>query len=468
VAHVLVIDDDAAIRSALSALLRHRSHQVTFANDGEEGVSTYAQHRPDLVIMDLTMPRLNGVEALARIRQHDPTAVAIFVTAFGTVRSAVEAMKVGGFDFLTKPFDNDELILAVERALAFKHLTSKVARLEADLDGRSSFPGIVGRSPVLLESLRMLSRVARVDATVLLLGESGTGKGLAASSLHRQSPRASGPFVALNCGAIPQTLAESELFGHERGAFTDAKETRAGRFEQAHGGTIFLDEVGELPLDLQTKLLRVLEDKVIWRVGGRQALPIDVRVIAATNRDLKDAITRGAFREDLFWRLNVFTITLPPLRERREDLALLIDHLIERLNARLALQCRGVSRQASQKLEAHDWPGNIRELENVLQRAMILGDGPMIEGHNISLEGPPGAPSAENVADDAIAGNLEDIVRRATDRIERTLIETTLSQFKGNRGRAAAALGIGRRTLFRKMKRWELVATDAADTDEPD
>lgn len=468
-AHILVIDDDAAIRGALEALLTHHGYSVELASNGDLGIRAYAARRADLIILDLTMPGLSGVDTLARIRHVDREALAVFLTAFGTIRSAVEAMRVGGFDFLTKPFDNDELVLTIERALSFQQLHSRVARLEADVDGRATFNAIIGRSPAILDAVRTLSKVARVDTTVLLLGESGTGKELAARSLHRQSRRASRPFLPINCGAIPTTLADAELFGHERGAFTDARESRAGRFEQAEGGTLFLDEVGELPLEVQAKLLRVLQEREIWRVGGRRPIAVDVRVIAATNRNLEDAMAKGAFREDLFWRLNVFALTLPPLRERRDDIPLLIDHLIDRLNARLTLQIRGVSDAVRDQLMAHDWPGNVRELENVLQRAMILAEGPLIEvshllagiGRRMATRlGDPGA------VDPILPGSLDDLVRRATDRVERALIENTLAQCRGNRTKTAAALGISRRTLFSKLKRWELVSADEPEDPE--
>lgn len=465
-AQILVVDDDSAIRGALDALLTFHKHTVFLASGGEEGIKTYSEIRPELVILDLTMPGgLSGVETLARIRHADPDVIAVFLTAYGTIRSAVEAIRVGGFDFLTKPFDNDELMLTIDRALAVKQLRSRVARLEADLDSRASFPAIVGRSSKLIEAVRTLSKVARVDTTVLLLGESGTGKELAARSVHRQSPRASRPFVALNCGAIPATLAETELFGHDRGAFTDAKESRAGRFEQAEGGTLFLDEVGELPLEVQAKLLRVLQEREVSRVGGRRPIPINVRVIAATNRNLDEAVAKGLFREDLFWRLNVFAVTLPPLRDRQEDIPLLIDHLLDRLNGQLSLQVRGVSDEVRRQLVAYDWPGNVRQLENVLQRAMILADGPTIDQVDLGQEGTgrQAPPSAESTR--APAGTLDELVKRATDHIERNLIESTLAQCRGNRTRAAATLGISRRTLFSKLKRWQLTGDDQDDSE---
>jgi DNA-binding NtrC family response regulator len=458
-AHILIVDDEPGVRAALSALLDHHGHTVDIAGTGEAGVAAYVQRRPDVVVLDLTLPDIGGVEVLARIRRHDPRATAIFLTAFGSIRSAVEAMRVGGYDFLTKPFDNDELILALNRALGYQQLSQRVQRLEEDLETRTTFPSIVGRSPAIQEALRRLAKVARLDTTVLLLGESGTGKELAATGLHHQSGRAHQPFVAINCGAIPATLAESELFGHERGAFTDAREARAGRFEQANGGTIFLDEVGELPLETQAKLLRVLQEREVCRVGGKRPISVDVRVVAATNRHLEIEVRDGRFRSDLFWRLNVFDVRLPPLRERREDLPLLINHILDRLNAKLGLRIAGLSPAARARLIAHDWPGNIRELENVLQRAMILTDHAVIDDSDLAshIGSLPSSAPAEDDAEPGPNGSMDQIIARTTDRIERALIENTMAQCRGNRSRAAAALGISRRTLFNKLKKFELV-----------
>lgn len=462
-ARILVVDDDPGVRGALSALLQYHGHVVELAVDGEAGVAAHAQRPPDLAILDLTLPGINGVQTFERIRQRDTSALAIFLTAFGTIRSAVEAIRLGGFDFLTKPFDNDELMVTIDRALAFRRLTERVATLEADLETSSKFSAIIGRSAAMRDVLRKLAKVAQLDTTVLLLGESGTGKELVAQSLHRHSRRASKPFVAINCGAIAPTLVESELFGHERGAFTDARETRPGRFEQADSGTILLDEVGELPLQAQATLLRVLQEREVSRIGGRRPIPIDVRVVAATNRNLEQAVVSGAFRSDLYYRLNVFEVTLPPLRQRRDDLPLLIEHFIDRLNGRLGLRIQGVSPTALERLLAYDWPGNVRELENVLQRAMILADGPMIEPSNLPAARTPArdVSTTENYAD--LPGRFEEVVAKATERVERTLIENTLALCHGNRTKTAAALGMSRRTLFTKLKKLQVVSEHDVD-----
>lgn len=458
-ANILIVDDEAALRAALSALLESAGHAVRTADSGEAAIEAYAARPADAVILDLTLPGINGVETLERLRAGDPHVVAIFLTAFGTIRSAVDAIRAGGFDFLEKPFDNDELLIVIDRALRFRQLDGQVRRLEEDLASRTAFPGIVGRSAALQDSLRLLGRVAGLDTTVLLLGESGTGKELAARNLHDQSARAAGPFVALNCGAIPATLAEAELFGYERGAFTDARDSRAGKFEQANGGTLFLDEIGELPADTQTKLLRVLQEREVTRLGGRRPMAVDVRIIAATNRDLHRAVDDGAFRSDLYYRINAFAIELPPLRDRAGDVPLLTRYLLERLSQRLGLAVPAISPGAMAQLEAHAWRGNIRELENVLQRALIMSDGGVIRAFSLAAPNAvapmPIVPAAER---------LDDVVAQATSRIERAMIQASLTEHNGNRSRTASALGISRRTLFTKMKTHGL--TGPGETDE--
>jgi DNA-binding NtrC family response regulator len=456
-ANILVVDDEAALRAALSALLETAGHTVRLADRGEAALDAYRQRPADVVILDLTLPGINGVQTLEKLLAIDRQAVAIFLTAFGTIRTAVDAIRAGGFDFLEKPFDNDELLIVIDRALRFRHLDGQVRRLEEDLASQSAFPGIVGRSEALRAALRLLARVSALDTTVLLLGESGTGKELVARNLHEQSPRAGGPFVALNCGAIPATLAEAELFGYERGAFTDARDSRAGKFEHADGGTLFLDEIGELPAETQTKLLRVLQEREVTRLGGRKPVPVDVRIVAATNRDLHQAVDQGRFRSDLFYRINAFAIELPPLRDRAGDVPLLTRYLLERISQRLGLAVPKVSPAAMAQLESHTWPGNIRELENVLQRAVIMTDGGVINAFPLSS---PGA-SLPAISPDA---RLDDVVAQATARIERAMIQASLREHGGNRSRTATALGISRRTLFTKMKTHGL--TGPGETDE--
>jgi len=458
-AHILVVDDEARVREAICRLLESKGHTVSAAGSGEQALEVTGQHSPDLIVMDITLPGIDGVETLRRLRERGVESVAIFMTAYGSVRSAVDAMRAGGFDYLSKPFDNDDLMITVERGLRLRALDKRVAGLEEDLRARTAFAGIVGQSAAIQSVLRDLAKVAQSSTTVLLLGESGTGKELAAKSLHRQSPRARGPFVAINCGAITPTLAESELFGHERGAFTDARESRGGKFEQAQRGTLFLDEVGELTLDLQTKLLRVIQEREVVRVGGRQSIPLDVRIVAATNRDLQSAVAAGRFRDDLYWRLSVFPIALPALRDRREDIPLLIDNLLDHLNAELGLKVVGLSAAALNEMLAYSWPGNVRELANVLRRAMIVTESSVIESSDLLLQRPTQS-SPHDAAAGAETGSLVDAVARATDRIERTMIESALAEAKGNRSEAAIILGINRRTLFTKMRRLQLTLDD--------
>jgi DNA-binding NtrC family response regulator len=462
-AHILVVDDETRIRQAVTRLLEHHHHRVTAVESGEAAIAKIGADPADVAILDINLPGIDGVETLRQIRAKDPDTLVIFMTAFASVRSAVDAMKAGGFDYLTKPFDNDDLLITIERAVRLRSLDKRVVGLEADLHARTVFSGIVGQSPALLQVLRSLAKVSQTNTTVLLLGESGTGKELAARSLHRQSPRANGPFVAINCGAIPAALAESELFGHEKGAFTDARETRAGKWEQANGGTIFLDEVGELSPEVQTKLLRVIQEREVTRVGGRSPIPVDVRIVAATNRDLEAAVAAGHFRDDLYWRLNTFPIALPMLRERVGDLPILINHLLDVLNAELGLAVTGVSDAAMYKLTHHTWPGNVRELANVLRRAMIVTETSTIGVDDLLLTRRAATPSQ---ADESVSPTapLADVVARATDRIERAMIETAMAECLGNRSAAAERLGLHRRTLFSKMRRLHLT-TDEDDKD---
>jgi len=456
---ILVVDDEPKIREALCRLLQHEGHVVHAAESGGAAIRAFEQGGIDLTLLDIALPDMNGLDVFNRLREKDASALCVFITAYGTVRSAVEAMRSGAFDYVTKPFDNQDLLANVERALQVRRLAKQVDELQMDLKSRSAFTGILGDSAGIRTALRTLAKAAPTDATVLLTGESGTGKELAARSLHRQSRRVAGPFVPVNCAAVPTTLAEAEFFGTERGAFTDAKESRPGYFEQAHGGTLFLDEVGELPLELQAKLLRVLQEREVTRLGGRRTTPVDVRVIAATNRELQKQVTAGRFREDLFWRLNVFPIHLPPLRERLEDLPSLTAHFIDRLNVELGTQATGVSENVLLLFGAHPWPGNVRELENAVRYAMIMAEGATLKPEQFpSLQEP--ASQAEAVG---AVTSLADLVARSTERVERTAIQATLKRHRGNRTATAIALGIGRRTLFTKMRLLGLVEAEAVD-----
>ena len=453
---ILVVDDEPNLREALRYLLLERGYSVDAVGSGEEAVVHHQQQPYDLLVLDMNLPGITGLAALTQIRATTPDVAAVFITAYGSIASAVEAIRAGGYDYLTKPFDNDDVALTVQRALEHRRLTMRVQELEADLATRTEFVGIVGRSAALEAAVRLIAKVARTDANVLIGGETGTGKELAARTLHTSSDRAAGPFVAVNCGAISPSLAESELFGHERGAFTDAKTERRGLFEQAHKGTVFLDEIGELSSDVQVKLLRVLQERQLVRVGGSRAISVDIRVVAASNRDLEQDVKSGRFRDDLFWRLNVFPIVMPPLRNRVEDIPLLVSYLLDRVNAECRSHVSGLAPDVMDRLQSYSWPGNVRELANVLRHAAILAEGSIVQRSDLppylSRDGRDTEPTAEGRLDAAVA------------ETERRLIAAALQRFEGNRVAAAMALGISRRTLYNKMEAHGLPLS-MADTD---
>jgi DNA-binding NtrC family response regulator len=462
-ARILVVDDEQAIRDVLSAFLTEHGHEVVSAASGEDALARCARAKPDLVLLDLVLPGLHGIDVLKRVKGDDPQIGCIVMTAFGSISSAVDAIRAGGDDYLTKPFDNDELLLAIERVMRVYRLSREVDALRRELDTRYGFTEIIGVCPAMRELFRVMSRVCGLDTTVLILGESGTGKELVARGIHRRSRRGGGPFVAVNCSAIPASLVESEFFGYERGAFTDAKEAHPGWLEQAHRGTLFLDEIGDLPLNAQAKLLRVLQDSQVTRLGGRAPTKVDVRVLAATNRDLEDAVGRGEFRQDLFWRLNVLALRLPALRERAEDLPLLIDALLERLSAELGVGQYVLSAESRRLLLMHEWPGNVRELENTLRGAMIVCEGSTIKSSDLPprIRGEISDPRQSDEARDGLT--LAKAVERAVNRVERGVIRSALTAHRGNRSATAESLGINRKTLFNKMREYGLT-TDRADT----
>ena len=464
-ARILIIDDEKPIRRILSVLLSERGHEVEEAESGEEAIERQPRFRPHVALVDLSLPGIDGLETLRRLLEKDGRLDGIMMTAFGTIRSAVEAMRIGAFDYLAKPFDNDELLLILDRALRMRRLNAEVEALTTELESRYGLTEFVGISPSMQEVFRVILKVAKVDATVLVVGESGTGKELVARAIHRRSRRSGGAFVALNCSAIPQTLVEAEFFGHEKGAFTGAIDSRPGRFEQAAGGTLFLDEVGDLALDAQAKLLRALQDHEVTRVGGRRAISVDVRVIAATNRYLDEAVAAGRFREDLYWRINVVAVRLPALRERTGDLPLLVDHLLDRFNRELQLSIRGLRDDARRLLLDYTWPGNVRELENTLCRAMVLAEGGLLTPADL-----PPRIRGEQDGDVGTAGEkqrlpLAEEVRQATELLEKRLIVARLAEFRGNRTATAESLGISRKTLFNKMRQYQL-GQDETDTEE--
>lgn len=440
---ILLVEDEPHLRLAIETLLQARGYDVVAVASGEEALARV--EAPDLAILDLVLPGLSGVEVMAELRRRHLTLPCLLITAHASIRSAVQAIKAGAYDYLAKPFDNDDLAQTVSRALDHHRLCARVSELEEDLSARTSLFGIVGRSEPIQQLLRRLARVAGSDATVLICGETGTGKELAARSLHQASGRRNAPFVALNCATIPKELAESELFGHVRGAFTDAKTDRLGRFEEANSGTLFLDEVGELSIEVQAKLLRVLQDRHVTRLGAARSVEVNVRLVAATNRDLEREIAAGRFRSDLFYRLNVVQLDIPPLRERREDLPLLVSHLLTLANAECRTSFTGLTPEAETLVASYSWPGNIRELSNAIRRGVLLGDPPLI-----GVDDLPIAISKRSV-DSRIPPTTGDL-RESMAAAERQLVEATLERFKGNRTAAAKALGIDRRTLYTKLQ----------------
>ncbi len=442
---ILLIDDDDSLRRVMEFSLAEAGYRVQAAPNGEEGLRLFGQGAFDAVITDITMPGMNGMEVLAQVRERDERLPVVVITAYGTIENAVEAMKKGAFDYITKPFNRDELRLTLDRALRMRRLERENAELRAEVTDRYRFENIIGSSERIRTVLDMAGRVAASDASVLMTGESGTGKELLAKGIHFNSPRAGGPFVAVNCAAIAESLIESELFGHVKGAFTGAVKDKEGKFELAAGGTLFLDEIGELRPDLQAKILRALQEREVDRVGGSRPVPVDVRIIAATNRDVEQAVKRGQFREDIYYRLSVVTLPIPPLRERRDDIPLLIDHFVKKFNASGNIR---VEPDALAALVSYGWPGNVRELENAIQRASVLK-----RGEAITLSDLPDTLKKEKMSVEHIILNLPE-EGISLEELEKNLIIRALEKHKGNQTRAAEYLGITRPTLIYRMEKY--------------
>lgn len=447
-AKILVADDEPQIRKVIFLLLSEEGYEVKTVENGQEAINALPIFRPNVILLDQQMPLLTGVEALEHIRQQYPDQVVIFVTAFGSVSLAVDAIKKGAYDFIEKPFDNDKLLLTVRRAVEHGKLKGEISTLKTRLN--PVHPPIIGESTGLKQIVAQVKRVAETDATVLIYGESGTGKELIARAVHANSNRAGKPFIAINCGAIPLSLMESELFGHEKGAFTDAKEMQAGTFEQANTGTLFLDEIGELPMDAQVKLLRVLEERRITRIGGKKSIPVDVRIVAATNRNLEEEVRKGGFRLDLLYRLNIFTVAIPPLRDRKQDIPLLIDYFISKHNKALNLSIRSITHQTIECICNYDWPGNVRDLENAIQSAMILSPDGIIQTEHLPLRVKGYEQTEPIISSENGGGSIKEI----NAQVEKELILETLKKHNFNRSITAEALNISRKTLFNKMKRY--------------
>jgi len=452
--HLLLVEDESALRTAVAEQLTDCGYAVVQAESGEEAVHALSHFAFDVVLTDLRLPGVGGAGVLEAALERYPEIIVLMMTGFGTVKDAVEAIKRGAADFITKPFQFDELQYVIAAALERRRLRSENAYLRSQLQARYRFDGLIGRSETMRELFQMLEVVAATPSTILITGETGTGKELVARAIHHNSARREQRFVAINCGALPETLLEAELFGHVRGAFTGAVGNRQGRLEQAHKGTLFLDEVGTMSPNLQTKLLRVLQEREFERIGESRPTRIDVRVIGATNSDLGKMVREGAFREDLFYRLNVIPVQLPPLRDRREDVPLLVQHFIERLGRDLDPPRTEVtvSQDAMRRLMAYDWPGNIRQLENTVERALALGRGsPQIDVSVLPEEIQQATPTAHD-AGPTLPDEGFDLESYIT-RIEYHLIRQSLERTGGNKRQAAALLGLKRTTLVEKLKR---------------
>ncbi len=448
---VLVIDDDQGLRKSLTLILKEGAHDVLLAAHGKEGLAIAANENPQIILCDVRMPQMGGLEFLKRYSEVEGDALVIVMTAYGNMELAVQAMKAGAYDYLPKPFGADEVLLTIRKAEEREQLRTEVGRLRAEVSAERRLGDIVARSPTMIRALETATKVARHRSPVLLTGESGTGKELIARLIHRESDRADKPFVPVNCGAIPETLLESEFFGYMRGAFTGADNDRAGLFEAAEGGTLFLDEVGELPTALQVKLLRALQESEIRRLGGTETSQVDVRIVSATNTDLQAAVQAGEFRQDFYYRLAVIPIHLPPLRERTEAIPDLTHHLLERLRKRLNVKVAAISAPAMKLLLAYPWPGNIRELENVLEQAAVLCDGEELEEEVLAerLRHTGGPPEATYASDDLS-------VKRRSAELERQLIQRALKRTGGNRSKAGVLLELSPRALRYKIQDYGL------------
>jgi DNA-binding NtrC family response regulator len=442
-AQILVIDDDKAMRDACYQILSRQGYQVELAANARQGLTLLERISFDVILLDLVMPDLDGLETLKKIRGIDPEIEVIIITGYGTIQSAVESIKAGAFHFLSKPFVPDDLRHVVSRALEKRRLDLENLYLRQELKTKDERRVLVYQSEPMERIMDMVARVAPTDSTVLITGESGTGKGLVAQKIHQLSQRARRPFITVDCGTLVETLFESELFGHVKGSFTGADANKVGKFELAQNGTLFFDEISNIGLEVQAKLLRAVEERKISKVGSHRVIKVDVRIIAATNKDLAKAIKDGTFREDLFYRLNVVLIQMPALRERKSDIPLLVQHFLEKYNTKVRKDIRGISPEALDLLQRHDWPGNVRELENTVERLVVLSSGPYLEPADLAFAGTILSPSLESSGI-----SLRDL--------ERDHIIHTLQRYDGHKSETARALGIDRKTLREKLKRYHI------------
>lgn len=468
---VLIADDEDGIRFVLKQLLVREGCEVDEATNGAEAIKLAEKGPHDLYLFDVRMPKVEGLEVLKRIRSLYPDALAVMITAFGSQKLAHEALVAGAYDYFTKPFELEELRITLRRALSNRALLKKVEQLEQQLDdGGSASKGMIGKSPAMKRVFDLIDKVAGHEITVLITGESGVGKEMVAEAVHRLGPGSDKPFIKVNCAAIPEPLLESELFGHDKGAFTGAVSAKPGKFEIADGGSILLDEIGEMPLAIQAKLLRVLQEKQVERVGENFSRPVNVRIMAATNRDLADMVREKTFREDLYFRINVVSIYVPPLRERPEDLVALVNHFIRKYSGRVGKRIDSTTPEAMRRIENHNWPGNIRELENAIQRAIVLTPGNLIdidalpptvsESTGQAIENSPSmieaGPTADEIIKDATFTSLSDYVDNVVEREEKALIEAALRKKNFHRQETADLLGISRKSLHNKMAKYDI------------
>jgi two-component system nitrogen regulation response regulator NtrX len=448
-ARLLVVDDESGIRGALAQVFEYEGHEVRQAEDGLSGITVAGEFRPDVIFLDVKMPGLDGLDVLARLREDDPSALVVMISGHGTIDTAVEATRKGAYDFLEKPLDTDRLLVTLSRALELRGLTQSMADLRSQVESRHE---VVGTSYQIRQVLERVERVSPTEARVLITGENGTGKELVARAIHRLSSRADAPFIEVNCAAIPSELIESALFGHIKGSFTGAVADRAGKFEQADGGTLFLDEIGDMSADAQAKVLRALEQGVVTRVGGSKGIEVDVRVIAATNKDLAKEIDEGGFREDLFYRLNVVPIHVPPLRERREDISMLVQHFTDIMIAREGVTPRSFEARAIDKLQGLSWPGNVRELRNTVERLLILAPGESVRADDVDMLA-TGRSTSRGLGGELLSS---DSFSDFKDGAERAYILQKLRENEWNVAETARRIDMPRSNLYKKIEKYGL------------
>jgi DNA-binding NtrC family response regulator len=444
-AKILIVDDELILRESLSAWLERDGYHIDTAASGEEALEKIKITRFDILLVDIKMEGMSGLDLLCYMTENDPDVAVVMITAYGSVTTAIDAMKNGAQDYLLKPFDPEEVGIIIEKILEKQSCTREMLFLREQVKDLVRFESMIGQSAPMQKIFETISDVAATHSTILITGETGTGKGLAAKAIHTNSQRSQGPFVVLNCGAVPEHLIESELFGYQKGAFTDAKETKRGRLELAHGGTLFMDEIGEISVRMQIDLLRVLEDRVFYRVGGTQPIEADFRIITATNRDLEKAIREGQFREDLFYRLNVISFKMPSLREHKEDIPLLTEYFLRRFSKEINKSIDRISREAMDELMLHEWPGNVRELENAIERAVVVGKERIIQPEDLPFCGTSSPTSPPD---------------HSLKEIEKAHITKILTHHEWNISKSAAILGIDRSTLYSKIKRYGIRKSD--------